>query len=208
VVDGDTIEVEVAGQRKTVRYIGVNTPETVAPNRPVQCYGPEASTANKAMVEGKIVYLEKDVSETDSFGRLLRYVYRPEAFVNAELVKQGYAQAATYPPDVKYTQLFVQLEEQARSAGRGLWGNVCKATPTPTVAPKPAATKQPTRQPTSRPPTPRPPTPVPPPSGGVCGTSYSPNGPDRDCPDFSSQAGAVLLQGGRWSKPRPPPPGR
>jgi micrococcal nuclease len=128
------------------------------------------------------------VSETDSFGRLLRYVYLPEAFVNAELVKQGYAQAVTYPPDIKYTDFFLQLQEQARSAGPGLWGNVCKATPT--IPPKPAATKQPT----SRPPTPRPPTPVPsPPSGGVCGTSYSPSGPDRDCPDFTSQGQAQCL---------------
>jgi endonuclease YncB( thermonuclease family) len=75
VVDGDTIEVQLNGQATKVRYIGMNTPETVAPGRPVECYGPEASAANKALVAGQTVTLEKDVSETDQYGRLLRYVW-------------------------------------------------------------------------------------------------------------------------------------
>jgi len=89
VVDGDTIEVSIGGTLYRVRYIGIDTPETVAPDRPVGCYGPEASAANKALVEGKTVTLEKDVSDVDQYGRLLRYVYVGSTFVNAELVRQG-----------------------------------------------------------------------------------------------------------------------
>jgi micrococcal nuclease len=129
VVDGDTIKVSIDGQVYTVRYIGIDTPETVDPAKPVQWMGPEASAANRALVEAKTVYLEKDVSETDRYGRLLRYVYLPDGtFVNAELVRLGYAHASTYPPDVKYQDLFRQMEQEAREAGVGLWG------PTPTVA--------------------------------------------------------------------------
>lgn len=175
VIDGDTIDVNINGQTKRVRYIGIDTPETVDPNRPVGCYGPEASNANKAMVEGKTVELEKDVSETDSFGRLLRYVYVGGTFVNAELVKQGYAQISTFPPDVKYAEMFRQLEQEARAAGRGLWGSSCQRTPTPLPPPPPPPPSAPTPTPSS---------------GGVCGTPYSPTGPDRDCGDFSSQAQA------------------
>jgi micrococcal nuclease len=125
VVDGDTIDVSINNQTFRVRYTGVNTPESVDPNRPVGCYGPEASAFNKSLVEGKIVELEKDVSETDQFGRLLRYVYVGGTFVNAELVKQGYAQLITIPPDLKHAEMFRQLEQEARNARRGLWGPVC-----------------------------------------------------------------------------------
>lgn len=198
VVDGDTIDVSIDGLTQRVRYIGVNTPETVDPGSPVECFGPEASAANKGMVEGKTVELEKDVSNTDRYGRLLRYVYAGGTMVNAELVKQGYAQVSTYPPDVKYAELFRQLESEARNAGRGLWGAGCAAA---TVAPGATSTAQP--QPTTPPappaatatqapppPPPAPPTATPPPSGGVCGTPYSPTGPDRDCSDFATQAQA------------------
>ncbi|HST04539.1 MAG TPA: thermonuclease family protein [Chloroflexia bacterium] len=122
VIDGDTIEVSIDGALYRVRYIGIDTPETVAPDRPVGCYGPEASAANKALVEGKEVTLEKDVSEVDQYGRLLRYVYVGSTFVNAELVQQGYAHAYTYPPDVKYNAYLLSLQQEARSAHRGLWG--------------------------------------------------------------------------------------
>ncbi len=146
VIDGDTIDVSTGGQVKRVRYIGVNTPETVDPRVGVECFGREASAANKAMVEGKTVYLEKDVSETDSFGRLLRYVFTADAFVNAELVAQGFAYSTAYPPDVKYQGTFEGLQQDARAAGRGLWGAGCQggtrapAAPTPTrsSAPPPA----------------------------------------------------------------------
>jgi len=121
VVDGDTIEVNISGRLYKVRYIGMDTPETVHPTRGVEPYGMEASAKNKELVEGKMVELEKDVSETDKYGRLLRYVYVNGLFVNAELVRLGYAQVATYPPDVKYQDLFLQLQREAREAGRGLW---------------------------------------------------------------------------------------
>jgi hypothetical protein len=97
--------------------------------------GPEATAANKALVENKTVTLEKDVSETDKYGRLLRYVYVGNIFVNAELVRQGYAQVSTYPPDVKYQSLFLQMQREARAAGRGLWG----PTPRPLAPTKPPA---------------------------------------------------------------------
>lgn len=126
VVDGDTIVVHIEGHQYTVRYIGVDTPETVKPNTPVQCFGQEASRRNRELVEGKKVRLEKDVSETDRFGRLLRYVYVDGRMVNAVLVEEGYAQVSTFPPDVKYQEEFLRLQREARDAGRGLWGS-CKA---------------------------------------------------------------------------------
>lgn len=122
IVDGDTIEVTMDGRRYTVRYIGVDTPESVAPGQPVECYGREASRRNRELVEGKTVLLEKDVSETDRYGRLLRYVWVEGQMVNAVLVAEGYAQAATFPPDVRYADLFRELQRQAREQGRGLWG--------------------------------------------------------------------------------------
>lgn len=133
VIDGDTIEVSLNGQSYKVRYIGIDTPETVDPSRPIQPYGLEASAKNKKLVDGLVVRLEKDISETDKYGRLLRYVYVGDLFVNAELVRLGYAQVATYPPDVKYTDLFLRLQSEAREAGRGLWG--ASPVPPPTSPP-------------------------------------------------------------------------
>lgn len=120
VVDGDTIEIE-GGQK--VRYIGVNTPESVDPRQPVQCFGVEASNANKSLVEGKRVRLESDISETDKYSRLLRYVWIGGVMVNDVLVRQGFAQVSTYPPDVKYQSDFLSAQNEAREAGRGLWAN-------------------------------------------------------------------------------------
>jgi micrococcal nuclease len=134
VIDGDTIEVEIGGQEYTVRYIGVNTPETVDPRRPVECFGREASDFNQKLVLRKTVGLEIDVSETDAFGRLLRYVWLDGDMVNATLVREGYAQAAAYPPDVKYQDVFLELQAEAAATGRGLWGAACEETPTPTAA--------------------------------------------------------------------------
>jgi len=126
VVDGDTVELE-GGHR--VRYIGIDTPETKHPEEPVEWMGPEAAAKNEELVGGKIVKLEKDVSETDKYGRLLRYVWVGDVMVNAELVRLGYAQVSTYPPDVKYADYFLKLQREAREAGRGLWGS------TPTLQP-------------------------------------------------------------------------
>ena len=122
VVDGDTIEVALNGKLYRVRYIGIDTPETVHPAIGEEPYGKEASNKNKELVEGKVVALEKDVSEIDQYGRLLRYVYVADLFVNAELVRLGYAQVSTDPPDVKYQDYFLQLQKEAREAQRGLWG--------------------------------------------------------------------------------------
>lgn len=123
VVDGDTIEIST-GQK--VRYIGIDTPETVDPRRPVGCFGKEAKDENKKLVEGKEVYLVKDISETDKFGRLLRYVYLNQnnklIFVNDYLMREGFAKASTYPPDVKYQEEFLSAEKISRDLGKGLWG--------------------------------------------------------------------------------------
>lgn len=118
VIDGDTIQLE---NGKTVRYIGIDTPETKDPRKSLQCFGKEALGKNKELIEGKRVRLEKDVSETDKYGRLLRYVYVGDIFVNDYLVRQGYANASTFPPDVKYQEMFIQAQQEARENKRGLW---------------------------------------------------------------------------------------
>lgn len=120
VIDGDTIELE-GGQK--VRYIGIDTPETVDPRRDPQCFGQEASLQNKQLVEGQEIYLEKDVSETDRYGRLLRYIYLEANgnSINEQLVREGYAVASSYPPDIKYQEKFRLAEQEARNDQRGLW---------------------------------------------------------------------------------------
>ncbi len=123
VVDGDTIEVQIGEGVSKLRYIGIDTPETVDPRRPVGCFGKQASDQNKSLVLGKEVILQKDVSETDKFGRLLRYVYVGDIFVNDYLVRNGFARASTYPPDVLYSQQFLEAEREARDNKRGLWGS-------------------------------------------------------------------------------------
>jgi micrococcal nuclease len=122
VIDGDTVEL---ANGEHLRYIGMDTPEIVAPGKPIECFGREAAAKNKELVEGKTVRLEKDVSERDKYGRLLRYVWVNDVFVNLELVKAGYAIASTYPPDVRYSAEFVAAEKQAREEKLGLW-NLCK----------------------------------------------------------------------------------
>ena len=110
VVDGDTIKLE---NGETVRYIGIDTPETVDPRKPVQCFGKEASGKNRELVEGREVRLVKDISETDKYKRILRYVYIGDVFVNDYLVRNGYAHASSYPPDVKYQDQFREAEQEA-----------------------------------------------------------------------------------------------
>ncbi|MDA0263713.1 MAG: thermonuclease family protein [Chloroflexi bacterium] len=123
VVDGDTIDVLIDGIPHRVRYIGIDTPETVHPARGVEPYGKEASARNRELVEGVTVYLEKDVSETDRYDRLLRYVWLEDGtMVNEMLVAEGYAQVSTFPPDVKYAERFLVAQRAARDAGLGLWG--------------------------------------------------------------------------------------
>jgi micrococcal nuclease len=123
VIDGDTIAVRVGGRDERVRYIGVDTPESVKPGTPVQCYAKRASAANAALVAGRRVRLVGDVEHRDRYGRLLAYVYRDGdgAFVNALLVRDGYARTLTIAPNVAHAAEFARLAKTARSAGKGLW---------------------------------------------------------------------------------------
>ena len=114
IVDGDDV---ILGSNERVRYIGIDAPE---PERP---HFEEAVEFHRALVEGKQVSLEKDVSETDRYGRLLRYVYVGEVMVNAEMVREGWAKAERYPPDLKYADCFDELQSDAQKARRGIWAN-------------------------------------------------------------------------------------
>jgi len=120
VVDGDTIHVKLGDRIEKVRYIGVNTPELHGAGGP-QPGAAEAAALNRALVLGKRVRLELDVQPRDRYGRLLAYVWVGDLMVNAELVRRGYAQVMTVPPNVRYQALFLALEREARQAGRGLW---------------------------------------------------------------------------------------
>jgi len=114
IIDGDTV---VLASGEHVRYIGMNTPEM----NPLQPFAREATEANRLLVEGKTVRLEKDISETDRYGRLLRYVWVDNTMVNLELVRRGLAEAKAYLPDVRYQALFEAAEVEAKLAGRGMW---------------------------------------------------------------------------------------
>src|SRR3990167_8398336 len=120
VIDGDTIEIE-GGTR--VRYIGIDTPETVDPRKTVQCFGREASNKNKDLVEGKKVRLEKDITNTDKYDRLLRYVWINNELVNETLVKEGFAYSSPYPPDVKYQDWLNKAQSYSQSRNLGLWSS-------------------------------------------------------------------------------------
>lgn len=215
IVDGDTIDVELDGQEYRVRYIGIDTTE-----RGEDFYN-QSTEANVELVEGETVVLVKDVSETDQFGRLLRYVYLEDGtFVNAELVRNGFAFAATFPPDVRHQELFSDLQAEAREANVGLWAipaveatatspavqatetlppatatlaaTPTLAPPTPTIAPPTATTAPPTA--TAVPPTPT----IPPPTATAnCSAAYPdfcipPPPPDLDCGDINASNFTVL----------------
>lgn len=159
VIDGDTVTL---ADGRTVRYIGIDAPEAGG-RTGSECFADESTARNRELVEGKQVQLERDVSETDRYGRILRYVHAGDVAVNEALVRDGYATAYAYPPDLKYQETFRAADAEARAAGRGLWGNVCARAP---------AVRGQTRgvaQPSSR-------TPI---SGG-----------DRDCGDFRTHAEA------------------
>ena len=132
IIDGDTIEVDIAGTKYNVRYNGIDTPELNDKRAEFCALAQEATRYNRQLVEGKTVLLEKDISETDKYGRLLRYVYVDDIFVNAELIAQGLAWAEPYEPDTKYRDYLEGLETEARLAGRGIWG-----LPPPTTTPLP-----------------------------------------------------------------------
>ena len=138
VTDGDTIRVQIDGVDVPVRYIGVDTPEPDDPDPTVQTLADAATAANAALVDGRDVILERDVSDTDRFDRLLRdvWVEGPDGnlvHVGLELVRTGFAQVSTFPPDVKYIDLLLEEQERARSAALGLWAPA--PTPAPTESP-------------------------------------------------------------------------
>lgn len=118
VIDGDTIKIKGG---ETVRYIGIDAPETVDPRKPVECFGKEAYLKNKELVEGKMVRLERDISNRDTYQRLLRYVWIGETLVNAELVKQGFTYAYSFSPNIKYQNIFIKSQQEALQKSRGLW---------------------------------------------------------------------------------------
>ncbi|MEW8957829.1 MAG: thermonuclease family protein [Moorella sp. (in: firmicutes)] len=132
VIDGDTFEASINGRQEKIRLIGVDTPETVHPTQSEEPYGKEASNYTKSKLEGKEIWLEKDVQERDNYGRLLAYAWftppskvedkeiRDKMF-NAILLLEGYAQVATYPPNVKYVDYFTKYQAEAREGNKGLW---------------------------------------------------------------------------------------
>jgi micrococcal nuclease len=128
IVDGDTIHVDVGGRVEKVRYIGVNTPEVHHPRKGEEPGGRAAAAVNRQLVSGRHVRLELDAQSRDRHGRLLAYVWVADTMVNAELVRRGFAQVMTVPPNVRHQSLFVKLQREAREAGRGLW-----AEPAPTA---------------------------------------------------------------------------
>lgn len=124
VVDGDTFKLETG---ETVRMVGMDTPETVDPRRPVGCFGKEASNETKSLLTNKRVILQKDVTDKDKYGRILRLVYLPLddgnlLFINDYLVREGFARLYTYPPDIKFDQRFKNAETEAKINKRGMWG--------------------------------------------------------------------------------------
>jgi micrococcal nuclease len=155
VIDGDTIEVEIDGQVRTVRYLGVDCPE------PDSDMGIVATDINRALVERRTVELEMDESDADEYGRLLRYVYVGGVLVNAELVRLGYAHAVTLSPDLAHADEFLQLEQTARLQGQGIWGlegSEPPAPPTPLPGRGPAVPPIPTLVPPTSSPAPASPT--------------------------------------------------
>ena len=164
VVDGDTIKVllDEDGLTYTVRYIGMDTPENTSQ---IEYFGPESTARNIELVAGRMVTLVKDVSETDPFGRLLRYVLAEDVFVNYELVAQGYANTASYPPDVACISTFQEVERQASSLKLGLWS-----------APPTLAVIVPTTIPSG--------------GGGGGNAVCNCSGPDLDCGDFTTHSAA------------------
>jgi len=133
VVDGDTIHAMVNGKDEAIRLIGVDTPETVKPNAPIEPYGPEASSFTKAQLTGKTIWIEMDVQERDKYGRMLAYVWTEQPteindteiqakMFNAKLLLDGYGQLLTIAPDVKYVDYFTKYQTESRENNKGLWG--------------------------------------------------------------------------------------
>lgn len=126
IIDGDTIEVESdRGVTHRVRYIGIDTPEMEYETKTPECLAVEATKRNSELVLGEKVSLTRDVSNTDTYGRLLRYVTIDGYDVGEKLLREGYANTLTIPPDVTRAELYQKAAEEARFAGLGLWGSAC-----------------------------------------------------------------------------------
>lgn len=130
VVDGDTLKIDVNGAEETVRLIGMNTPETVDPRRPVECFGTEASAKAKELLNGEHIRLETESSQgtRDKYGRLLAYVYLEDGVLfNKYMINEGYAYEYTYRIPYQYQSEFKAAQKEAELAGRGLWApGVCE----------------------------------------------------------------------------------
>lgn len=168
VVDGDTITVDIDGAKETLRLIGINTPETVDPRKPVECFGKEASNKAKAVLNGRSVILENDPTqgERDKYDRLLRYIFLEDGVnFNKLMIAEGYAYEYTYSTPYKYQAEFKKAQQEAEQNKRGLWAdNACVTdNSTPTIQTTP--------------------TPVPTPTATVCNCS----GNTYNCPDFATQ---------------------
>ncbi|MDX6587531.1 MAG: micrococcal nuclease [Solirubrobacterales bacterium] len=123
VVDGDTAQMDLdTGGEEGVRFIGVDTPESVAPGQPVECFGKKASRFTTGLLEGERVTLRFGEERRDIYDRLLAYVYLEGEFLNAKLVRLGYARTLEIAPNVDYAEKFARLQQSAANAGRGLWG--------------------------------------------------------------------------------------
>jgi micrococcal nuclease len=141
VVDGDTVRARVDGRDERVRLIGIDTPESVKPNTPVQCFAREASARTKALLpSGTAVRLERDVEQRDRYGRLLAYMYRASdgLFVNLTLAREGYAVPYTFPPNVAHARDFVAAADTARTQARGLWRSCGEDIPHHRLVPLPS----------------------------------------------------------------------
>ncbi len=203
IVDGDTVDISPAVEGKArVRFIGVDTPETTDPDCGEQPYADEARTFTTSRLHGQRVGLELDVDRTDPYERLLGYVYPSEnEMFNETLLREGYAQVATFPPNIKYVDLFLAAQEEARATGAGLWGlsaeelarqtdrgngigggGCVQEAPPPPPSPPPEIPSAPEVGPDPVPSLPSPPL---------------PKGGDLDCRDFTTQAEAqaFLLPG-------------
>jgi micrococcal nuclease len=121
-VDGDTLEVQIEGRREDVRLIGIDTPETVDPEAPVECFGPRASSFAHHLLDGRDIRLDLGVERRDAYGRLLAYVRLRGRLVNAAILRRGLARTLTIPPNDRYAERFERLALRAARSGRGLWG--------------------------------------------------------------------------------------
>jgi len=124
VIDGDTVDVLIDGRTERIRLIGIDTPETKKHNSPIECFGPEASAFTELLLPvGTPVYIERDIVNRDDYGRILGYVYRANdgIFVNYELMRQGFAQPMSIPPNEAFAELFADAARAAEADNAGIW---------------------------------------------------------------------------------------